>query len=86
MFHDGCTAGPLSEWLNGTIRLCCDAHDTALDHSTDIWTFIQANIAFGECIAQHAGIALALVLAGIVSGPIGWLLYQFGPKRKADEP
>lgn len=84
MFHDGCTAGPLSEWLTGMIGFCCSMHDLALDHSYDLWTFIEGNIAFGQCVAQTAGIALALLVAALVSGPIGWLLYQFGPKRPKD--
>lgn len=84
MFHDGCTAGPLSEWLTAQVGLCCDAHDLALDHSYDLWTFIEANVAFGQCVAQMAGWGMAAIMLAAVSGPIGWLLYQFGPKRKAD--
>lgn len=80
MFHDGCTAGPLSDWLNGWIGACCDAHDLALDHSLDLWTFIEANIAFGQCVAQISG-PLAVVALITVASPIGWLLYRFGPKR-----
>jgi hypothetical protein len=85
MFHDGCTAGPLSDWLNGTIRVCCDAHDLALDHTVDLWTFISGNAAFGWCVAQTGGPVLALLCLAAVSSPIGWLYYRFGPKRKPTE-
>jgi hypothetical protein len=81
MFHDGCTAGPLSDWLNGVIGLCCDAHDLALDHSFNLWTFIEGNIAFGQCVAQVSG-PLAFVVLAAVSGPVGLALYWFGPKRR----
>lgn len=81
MFHDGCTAGPLSNWLNGMIGLCCDAHDLALDHSTDVWTFVRANIDFAACVSHVSG-SLAVVVLIAVSGPVGWALYRFGPKQK----
>lgn len=81
MFHDGCTAGPFSNWLNGMIGHCCMAHDAALDASTDWGSFWAANKSFMDCVAQTSGL-LALVAFLFVSGPIGWLLYRYGPKRK----
>ena len=79
--HDGCTAGPLSDWLNGIIRGCCDAHDLALDHGTDLPTFLDANWALFQC-ASHASPALAAIVYAAVAGPVGWLLYRYGPKAK----
>lgn len=80
MFHDGCTAGPLSEWLNGMIGHCCMAHDTALDSSYDWQVFWEANVALMDCAAK-ASPFLALLIFCVVSGPFGILLYRFGPKR-----
>jgi len=81
IFHDGCTAGPLSDWLNGLIAGCCDAHDLALDHSTDWQTFVDANWQLYQCVA-HVSPALAAGVFVAVAGPIGWVLYKFGPKAK----
>lgn len=81
MFHDGCTAGPLSEWLNGMISQCCMAHDYALDSGFDFGAFWRANVAMAECAAQvNPLLALCVFLA--VSSPVGVLLYRFGPKRQ----
>lgn len=81
MFHDGCTAGPLSEWLNGMIRVCCDAHDLALDAYYDLPTFMAGNAEFFGCVAAvHPW--LAPIVFAVVAGPIGLLLYWFGPKAK----
>ncbi len=84
MYHDSCTAGPLSDWLNGWIGACCDAHDLALDHSYDVWTFIRANIDLAGCAAQVSSV-LAVIVFVAVSGPIGWLLYRLGPKRGGNQ-
>lgn len=81
IFHDGCTAGPLSGWLNGLIAGCCDAHDLALDHSTDWQTFVDANWQLLQCVA-HVSPVLAAGVFAAVAGPVGWALYKFGPKRK----
>jgi hypothetical protein len=81
MLADGCTAGPLSDWLNGLIGVCCDLHDAALDHSFDLGTFVQGNVDFARCVwAVNPLLAFVLFLA--VSGPVGAALYWFGPKRK----
>ncbi len=82
MFHDGCTAGPLSGWLNGMIATCCDLHDRALDHSVDLATFAAGNWAFAQCVwAGHPVLAPIVFVA--VAGPVGLALYWFGPKRGA---
>lgn len=82
MFHDGCTAGPLSGWLNGMIGACCDLHDSALDHSFDLSTFIAGNWQFAGCVwAVHPVLAPIVFLA--VAGPVGLALYLFGPKRQS---
>lgn len=79
---DGCTAWLLSGWLNGLIGACCDAHDLALDHSTDLATFVRGNIAFFECVRiDHPVLAFAALV--FVAGPVGVWLYLFGRKRKA---
>lgn len=84
MFHDGCTAGPLSGWLNGMIGICCDAHDLALDHSTDLSTFVTGNWDFVVCVwAIHPWLAPIVGLA--VAGPVGLALYLRGPKRPTDD-
>lgn len=81
MFHDGCTAGPLSGWLDGMIGACCDLHDSALDHSFDLGTFIAGNWQFASCVwAVHP--ILAPVVFLVVAGPVGLALYLFGPKQK----
>lgn len=81
ILHDGCTAGPMSDWLNGMVGQCCMAHDLALDHGFDLMRFWQANTEFGACVAQTSP-ALAFVAFLAVSSPIGLLLYRFGPKSK----
>jgi len=81
IFHDGCTAGPLSDWLNGLIAGCCDAHDLALDHSTDLGTFIDGNLKLFGCVWQTSP-ALAVGVLAAVASPVGWVLYKFGPKAK----
>jgi len=83
MFHDGCTAGPLSAWLDGMIGACCDLHDRALDHSYDLAHFIAGNAEFVGCIAVSHPV-LAQVLGLAVGGPIGLLLYWFGPKAQTE--
>ena len=85
MFHDQCTAGPLSGWLDGMIGACCDLHDYALDHSFDLPTFVSGNWAFARCV-WAINPALAVVVFAVVAGPVGLALYWFGPKRKADQP
>jgi len=84
IFHDGCTAGPLSDWLNSFVRSCCDAHDDALDHSFDLPTFVHANWDFAVC-TWHAMPWFAPVLFIAVSGPVGLVLYWFGPKQKTPD-
>lgn len=76
---DGCTAGPLSGWLNGLIGACCDAHDHALDHSTDLATFVAGNWDFAACV-WGVNPALAIV-AGVVVSTLGVPLYLFSRKR-----
>jgi hypothetical protein len=84
MIQDHCTAGPLSNWLNGLIGMCCDAHDLALDHTTDIGTFVMGNWDFFVCAWQlHPWLAPVVFLA--VSGPVGLWLYFFGQKRKDEQ-
>lgn len=83
MFHDGCTAGPLSDLLSGLIGACCVAHDIALDRSYDLGTFIVGNWDFFVCAWQAQPLVAVPVLLA-VSGPIGLGLYLFGPKRPAD--
>lgn len=83
IFHDGCTAGPLSGWLNGLVGACCDAHDAALDHSFDLATFLRGNWEFVRCVWAVSPV-LAVALFIVVSGPVGLLLYRFGPKRKGE--
>lgn len=84
IFHDGCTAGPLSTWLNGMIASCCDLHDAALDHSFDLGTFVSGNWQFATCVwARHPVLAPIVFLA--VAGPVGLALYLFGPKRPKEE-
>lgn len=85
MFHDGCTAGPLSGWLDGMIGACCDLHDSALDHSFDLGTFLSGNWAFVRCVWAISP-ALAVVVFLAVSGPVGLALYFFGPKQKKETP
>lgn len=80
MLDDGCTAGPLSAWLNSVIGQCCTAHDTALERGFDLGVFWTANIEFGQCVSVVSQV-LALVALAAVSSPIGLLLYRFGPKR-----
>lgn len=80
MFHDGCTAGPLSGWLSAKIGDCCAAHDIALDHGFELATFWAANVDFARCVSLTSPV-LALVAFAVVSSPIGLLLYRFGPKR-----
>lgn len=82
IFHDGCTAGPLSGWLNGLVGACCDAHDAALDHGYDLGGFVQGNWAFARCV-WAINPALAVVLFAVVAGPVGLALYLFGPKRRS---
>ena len=83
VFHDGCTAGPLSYWLNGMISRCCDLHDLALDHSSDLGTFVRGNWDFALCTWQvHPWLAPIVLVA--VSGPVGLWLYLKGPKRSGD--
>lgn len=79
MYHDGCTAGPLSDWLDGLIGACCDAHDLALDHSTDLGTFLMGNWDLLAC-AWQVQPWLAVVVFLAVSGPVGLALYRCGPK------
>ncbi len=81
MFHDGCTAGPLRDWLNGMIGQCCMAHDYALDSGFDLGAFWQANVALADCAAQASPL-LALCVFLAVCSPVGVVLYRFGPKRK----
>ena len=84
IFHDGCTAGPLSAWLNSMIGACCDLHDAALDHSTDLGTFIAGNWSFASCVwSVHWWLAPAVF--AVVAGPVGLLFYRFGPKREASK-
>lgn len=81
IFHDGCTAGPFSVWLDSLIGVCCSLHDTALDHSYDLATFVAGNWQFGVCVwGLHPVLAPIVFLA--VAGPVGLVLYLFGPKRK----
>lgn len=79
VFHDGCTAGPLSSFLNALIGACCDAHDTALDHSFDLATFARANWEFARCVWAFNPV-LAVVVFLVVTGPLGLLMYYYGPK------
>lgn len=81
IFHDGCTAGPLSHWLDGLIGACCNLHDAALDHSYDLGTFIAGNWAFYQCVAA-AHPVLAPIVFIVVAGPVGLGLYWFGPKQR----
>jgi len=81
---DGCTGGPISGWLDGMIRACCDAHDRALDHTTDLATFIAANNDFFWCV-WHVKPWLAGAAFAAVAGPVGLALYWFGPKRKVSK-
>jgi hypothetical protein len=83
MFHDGCTAGPLSGWLDGMIGACCDLHDAALDHSFDLGTFIAGNWDLYRCVAAMHPILAPIVLLA-VAGPVGLALYWFWPKRKPE--
>lgn len=79
IMNDGCTAGFLSEWLTANIGACCDAHDTGLNHSVDLVTFAVENWAFAQCVGLK-NVFLAFVCYIVVSSPVGWLLYKFGPK------
>lgn len=81
MLDDGCTAGPLSGWLNSIIGQCCAAHDAALDTGFDMGSFWAANWDLAVCVS-HVSPLLALVTFVAVSSPIGLLLYRFGPKRQ----
>lgn len=81
MYYDGCTAGPLSDWLNRTVETCCDAHDSALDHTFDLNTFIQGNWDLLACVTAHGHPILALAMFIAVSGPVGLYLYFFGKKK-----
>lgn len=80
IFHDGCTAGPLSGWLDGMVGLCCELHDAALNHSFDLATFAAGNWDFATCVwGVQPWLAPLVFLA--VAGPVGVALYWFGPKR-----
>lgn len=81
MLDDGCTAGPLSAWLNSTVGQCCMAHDAALDRGFSLGAFWSANIELARCVS-HSSPLLALVVFAAVSSPVGLMLYRFGPKRK----
>lgn len=83
MAADRCTAGPLSDWLNGLIGVCCDLHDQALDHTLDLGTFVQGNLDFAHCVAAVNPLLAAIVFLA-VSGPVGAALYWLGPKRKPE--
>ncbi|MCW5722854.1 MAG: hypothetical protein KIS86_17110 [Devosia sp.] len=79
---DGCTGVP--DVIAGiSIRHCCDAHDEALFDSFDMSVFDQANVAFAHCV-WDAGLWWLALPALFVVSTAGWLLYRFGPKRKAD--
>lgn len=81
-FHDGCTAGPLSSWLDGMIGACCELHDSALDHGYDLASFVAGNWSFAQCVwGVHPWLAPIVFVA--VAGPVGLAFYLFGPKRKA---
>lgn len=85
MLNDGCTAWILSDWLNSTpIRMCCDVHDRTLDHTYDLGTFFWANVDWIGCVASTNSL-VAVVGGAFIAGPVGWLLYQFGPKRKNND-
>jgi hypothetical protein len=79
---DGCTAGPLSNLLNQSIKLCCDLHDKALDHTFDLGTFISANWDFFNCVYSNHPWLAPLVFV-VVAGPAGLFYYYFGAKRNA---
>ena len=66
IFHDGCTAGPLSGWLDGMIGACCALHDSALDHGYDLASFIVGNWQFAGCIwGVHPWLAPIVFLMGL---------------------
>jgi hypothetical protein len=79
VFHDGCTAGPLSDWMNSLVRSCCDLHDSGLDHTFDLGTFVHQNWAFAQCVWVVSPV-LSVVVFLVVAGPAGLLMYYFGPK------
>lgn len=77
---DGCTAGPLSDWLNGIIEGCCDVHDVAYSKVISIADKVIADMALGLCAAQHGHPwAALLVVAGVTVG--GWFFINWWRKK-----
>ena len=74
---DGCTAGPLTDWLNGLIYSCCVAHDEAYSKVVSVWDKLVADGALTWCAVSngHAVVA-ALVAVGVTLG--GWFFIKWG--------
>ena len=82
---NGCTGGPLSDFLNSMFQACCDRHDYDLSWTRNLADFIAGNLEFARCTFE-----ISPVWGGIVSIAVGTPLalwyFLTGPKRPGARP
>jgi hypothetical protein len=77
---NGCSAGPLSDFLNSIFRACCDRHDYELSQSYDLADFIAGNIRFARCTVEVNKFWGAIASAAVWT-PIGLLMFYCSDKE-----
>ena len=74
---DGCTAGPLSDWLNSLIYTCCVQHDEAYAKVQTVWDKLVADGGLVWC-GLTGGHAVAAIVAGVGVTIGGWFFIKWG--------
>ena len=75
---DGCTAGPLSDYLNSLAYECCRAHDLAYAHGVTVADKFAADASLWLCVVQHGHpIWATLMLVAVATA--GWLWWLRRP-------
>jgi len=82
---NGCTGGPLSNWLNSMFETCCDRHDYDLSWTHNIGDFVAGNLAFARCTIEVSPFWGALVSLAVAT-PVGLWMFLTGPKRSGARP
>lgn len=78
MITDGCTAGPLSDFLNTFAYACCQAHDEAYRNGVTIADKLYADGNLWLCVAQTGHPVWATVMLAAVA-TLGWFWWNRRP-------
>ena len=82
---NGCSAGPLSGFLNSLFQTCCDRHDYALSWTRDFGDFVAGNLEFARCTIEVSPFWGTLVSVAVAT-PVGLWMFLTGPKRPGHRP